>query len=474
VALTSDPDARELRVFDLVWRMTIQFLDDERSIRGVSVLTVLVHLAGAGVPLSLLLDPVILGTAPNLDGITGAELWDTIRALQDLHLADLHGIDLPDIDLRDRRDPQERDGVGVLRGKERVLSIHPLVRAATRRHLIERPLMEVGGYLEVAVALVHNAIVEILRLPDEILQWPAWRRVEPHSAHLIRSLAALERAGTAVDPGVLSRAAHAGSLAARSLHVQGLYDVAGDQFEVIYGLTRRVLGERHPETLRSSHYLAVLQQARGQHADAYRRHEQVYFTRREVLGLQHPETLRSRHYWALTMHALGDLERAEREYWAVREARGNVLGPTHAHTLASWHNIARVHQDRGELQVAEREYRRILGIMCTHLGPDFRHSLATRHNLAMVLHAQARLDEAEAEYRFVRDAESRLLGPNHPFTLSSRYNLARLLLDRGPSKSAEDEINAVHEIQKRILGPDHPDAMATSARRPGTARSGPL
>ncbi|MBT0773640.1 tetratricopeptide repeat protein [Kineosporia sp. J2-2] len=433
-----------------VWDVAVQGLRSRGHHRCEQLLAVLATMAQTPIPVALLLPTATAAQTRSLAGVTGNELRDLTRALGEQHLIELH------------------NATPSVHQKPRELSIfmHPLVRSAALR---EQPAPVAD-----AVLLVHNAVVNLLGIPDEIKLWSSWRLMAPHAHHLIFLLSAALDRGERLAPEVVARAAHAASLTARSLHVQGVYDVAGGQFEAINALTGPVLGERHPETLRCLHYIGVLEHERGQHAEALRRHDHVYRLRREVLGPDDAETLRSRHYRALAHHALGQVDQAEQEYRQVLEKRRRVLGPDHRHTFATEHNLVRVRHERGLLSEAAQEYEQLHRRMVTALGPDYRHTLVTQHNHAMVLHALGRLDEAEAGFRFVCQAETALMGAEHPTTLSGRYSLCRVLADRGLSEQAEQERLSVLAAQVRVLGEHHPETVITRERKPGPARSGPI
>jgi hypothetical protein len=64
-----------------------------------------------------------------------------------------------------------------------------------------------------------------------------------------------------------------------------------------------VLGDEHPDTLRSLNGLAETRRALGDPEPAHRLHEQVLAARRNVLGNDHPETLISMNNLALTHQA---------------------------------------------------------------------------------------------------------------------------------------------------------------------------
>jgi hypothetical protein len=92
-----------------------------------------------------------------------------------------------------------------------------------------------------------------------------------------------------------------------ALQVESLGDVAGARAfaeQVLAGF-REVLGERHPETLRSIDTLAETLRGLGDLAGACALHEEALAGRREVLGERHYETVISA--WGL-YRVLRDLD----------------------------------------------------------------------------------------------------------------------------------------------------------------------
>ena len=66
---------------------------------------------------------------------------------------------------------------------------------------------------------------------------------------------------------------------------------------------------------------ALLFKAQGDLADTRRLHEQVLEVRRRVLGEEHPDTIRSMNNLAVILRAQGNLARAHKIYEQVLEVR---------------------------------------------------------------------------------------------------------------------------------------------------------
>jgi putative methionine-R-sulfoxide reductase with GAF domain len=165
---------------------------------------------------------------------------------------------------------------------------------------------------------------------------------------------------------------------------------------------RRVLGNDHPDTLRSAHHLAVSLRALGEHQRARQLHEDTLTRRRRVLGDDHPDTLRSANNLANNLSALGEHEQARELHEDTLTRRRRVLGDDHPHTLLSANNLAADLSALGKHEQARRldedtltRYRRVLGnnhpttlLSATNLAADLR---------ALGKHQQAGPLEEEAE-----------------------------------------------------------------------------
>jgi hypothetical protein len=73
---------------------------------------------------------------------------------------------------------------------------------------------------------------------------------------------------------------------------------------------RRVLGDEHPDTLRSAHILAVALRELGQYEQSRQLAEDTLTRMRRVLGDEHPETLRAGHNLAAVLAILGEHDQA--------------------------------------------------------------------------------------------------------------------------------------------------------------------
>jgi tetratricopeptide (TPR) repeat protein len=198
-------------------------------------------------------------------------------------------IDRKDIslDLLHAASPQARENaVKVLdryalitrRPAESALDVHRLVHCALRKRL------QVEGQLR---QWTLCSITQLLLVyPDNShSNRSKWRRLLPHAQHaLSHSLA------NSTDEERLDLA----SKCARTLYSDGRYKEAKElQIEVMKATRKRLLGDKHPNTLISMANLALTYRKQGRWKEAEELQVQVMETRKRVIGDEHPRTLTS-------------------------------------------------------------------------------------------------------------------------------------------------------------------------------------
>ncbi|KAF9774760.1 hypothetical protein IL306_007207 [Fusarium sp. DS 682] len=102
-----------------------------------------------------------------------------------------------------------------------------------------------------------------------------------------------------------------------------------------WGLRRKMLGEKHPDTIWSMAYLAATYHAQGRSSEAEKLHDEALRLRREVLGEKHPDTIWSMASLAATYHNQGRYGEAERLHQAAWNLRRRLLGENHPDTIQS-------------------------------------------------------------------------------------------------------------------------------------------
>jgi len=151
---------------------------------------------------------------------------------------------------------------------------------------------------------------------------------------------------------------------------------------------RRVLGDRHPETLKAEANLSSSlvrsvqdgddnEERRRRTAEAVASMRRVLAARQDLLGIDHPDTLLSRASLAsMLMH---DRQYAEalplaEQVLAARQARH---GPEHRHTVDVRDLVADIHLERGDLVAARAHYEQVLRLRAADYGESGEHTLSS-------------------------------------------------------------------------------------------------
>ncbi|KLU92790.1 hypothetical protein MAPG_11775 [Magnaporthiopsis poae ATCC 64411] len=191
--------------------------------------------------------------------------------------------------------------------------------------------------------------------------------------------------------------------------------------ERAYGLRKKVLGNRHPNTIRSLAELAMTYGNQGRHDEAEMIEIEVLALRREVLGDQHPNTIRSMANLAATYHQQGRYDEAEKIKIEVLALRRDVLGDQHPDAIRSIAEIAATYYGQGRHNEAEKMSAEVLALRRDVLGGQHPDTIRSMYNLAIIWNSLGRYDEALALMDDSARLQSRVLGPNHPHTQESLH-----------------------------------------------------
>jgi tetratricopeptide (TPR) repeat protein len=237
---------------------------------------------------------------------------------------------------------------------------------------------------------------------------------------------------------------------------QGLYEQAEPWYEQCLAVTRRRLGEDHPDLATSFNNLALLYTSQGRYEEAEPLYLQALELCKRLLGEDHPNVATSLNNLAALYKSQGRYEEAEPLYLQALELRKRLLGENHADVAVSLNNLALLYSDQGRYEEAEPLYLQALELYKRLLGenhPDVAFSL---DGLAVLYYSLGRYEEAEPLYLQALELRQRLLGDNHPDVAFSLNNLALLYYFQGKYKEAEPLYLQALELRKRLLGDNHP------------------
>ncbi|KAJ7431103.1 P-loop containing nucleoside triphosphate hydrolase protein [Mycena latifolia] len=222
---------------------------------------------------------------------------------------------------------------------------------------------------------------------------------------------------------------------------------------------KKLLGEDHPDTLESMHWLAWTYGELGKLNEAEELGVSVWEKRREILGDNHLDTLDTMGILASTYQELGKLKEAEELQALVLERQRNILGDNHLQTLMTMGNLALTYSDLGRPREAEALQLEVFDKRRSILGNMHPDTLVALGSVASTYKRMGRPQEAEVLQLELLEKRRDVLGDKHPDTLRTMSNLAHTYHIQGKFKEAEQLALVVFEDRRNILGNDHPETL---------------
>ncbi|KAH7147275.1 hypothetical protein DER46DRAFT_615113 [Fusarium sp. MPI-SDFR-AT-0072] len=225
----------------------------------------------------------------------------------------------------------------------------------------------------------------------------------------------------------------------------------------------KVLGEKHPDTIRSMADLAATYHAQGRHDEDEEIAVKVLELRRQVLGEKHPDTIRSMAALATTYHEQGRYVEAEGIDQEVLDLRRELLGEKHPDTIRSLADLATTYHAQGRYDEAERFKDEALALRRELLGEKHPDTIRSMAELAATYHVQGRHDEDEEISVKVLELRRQVLGEKHPDTIRSLADLATKYHAQGRYDEALQLHQTALDLRHHVLGENHPDTMLSVA-----------
>ncbi|MEH2332138.1 tetratricopeptide repeat protein [Nostoc sp.] len=244
---------------------------------------------------------------------------------------------------------------------------------------------------------------------------------------------------------------------ARFYDGQGLYNQALPWYEQCLKVTKKRLGEEHPDVAQSLNNLATLYQSQGRYSQAEPLFIQALALRRQLLGEEHPDVAQSLNNLANLYNSQGRYSEAEPLFIQALALYRKLLGEEHPDVAQSLNNLAFLYDSQGRYSEAEPLHIQALALRRKLLGeghPDVAQSL---NNLAGLYHSQGRYSEAEPLYIQALALYRKLLGEEHPSVAQSLNNLAFLYKSQGRYSEAEPLYIQALALYRKLLGEEHPD-----------------
>ncbi|KAF5261751.1 hypothetical protein FOXYS1_7546 [Fusarium oxysporum] len=315
--------------------------------------------------------------------------------------------------------------------------------------------IRVGEWAEVGGTEIKTATL-LQRVSDFLYDRGRWREKEPVDSRtwgLRRAILGEKHPDTIRSMASL----------AVTYHAQGRYKEAESIYQEVLELRREVLGEKHPGTIRSMADLTATYHNQGRYKEAEILKDEALGLQREVLGEKHPDTIRSMADLAATYHAQGRYKEAEILKDKALELRRDVLGEKHLDTIRSMASLAVTYQNQGRYKEAETLKDEALGLRQEVLGEKHPDTIKSMADLAVTYHAQGRYKEAEILKDEALGLQREVLGEKHPDTIRSMANLAATYHAHGRYKEAESIYQEALELRREVLGEKHPDTIRSMA-----------
>ncbi len=237
---------------------------------------------------------------------------------------------------------------------------------------------------------------------------------------------------------------------------QGFYEQTELWCEQCLEVTRRRLGEEHPDVAISLNNLAYLYDSQGRYTEAEPLYLEALDLRKRLSGDNHPDVATSLNNLAALYDSQGKYTEAEPLYLEALDLYKRLLGDNHPSVATSLNNLAELYRSQGRYTEAEPLYLEALDLHKRLLGENHPHVALSLNNLALLYQSQGRYTEAEPLYREALDLKKRLLGDNHPSVATSLNNLAALYRSQGRYTEAEPLYLEALDLHKRLLGENHP------------------
>ncbi|MEH2288098.1 tetratricopeptide repeat protein [Nostoc sp.] len=237
---------------------------------------------------------------------------------------------------------------------------------------------------------------------------------------------------------------------------QGLYNQALPWYEQCLEVTKKRLGEEHPDVAESLNNLAFLYDCQGRYSQAEPLHIQALALWRNLLGEEHPDVTQGLNNLAFLYDCQGRYSEAEPLYIQALALRRKLLGEEHPDVPESLNNLAFLYDCQGRYSEAEPLYIQALALWRKLLGEEHPDVAASLNNLAVLYNFRGRYSQAESLHIQALALRRNLLGEEHPDVALSLNNLAFLYCSQSRYSQAEPLFIQALVLYRKLLGEEHP------------------
>jgi hypothetical protein len=286
-------------------------------------------------------------------------------------------------------------------------------------------------------------------------------RIQVSTLRTIRALPPAERAKV--------REAYDANPRAVNLNDQGKYAEAQPLLEKALDITRKALGEDHPDTATSYNNLATNLDYQGRHGEAQPLHERALAIKLKALGDQHPQTALGYNNVAFNLAAQGKYAQAQPLYEKALAIWRKARGEDHPDTATGYHNLAANLNDQGKYAQAQPLFEKALAITRKALGDDHADTASGYNSVAANLDAQDKYAQAQPLYEKALDITRKVLGDQHPQSTLNYSNLAVNLHAQGKHAEALatlDRATRSYECRRLIAARGLERSVAANSHSP--------
>ncbi len=335
------------------------------------------------------------------------------------------------------------------RKSEGIYQLHPLLREFFQYKLTG---LDKGEELKLSLCRVMAAVAKDIPDSPTLEQINDVTPATPHLAEVAKNL--IQYVSDEDLPWVF-----VGN--ARFYNGQGLYNQALPCYEQCLEVTKKRLGEEHPDVAASLNNLAALYYSQGRYSEAEPLYIQTLALRRKLLGEEHPDVAQSLNNLALLYDSQGRYSEAEPLYIQALALWRKLLGEEHPSVATSLNNLALLYDSQGRYSEAEPLYIQALALGRKLLGEEHPSAALSLNNLAGLYDSQGRYSEAEPLYIQALALWHKLLGEEHPSVATSLNNLAGLYDSQGRYSEAEPLYIQALALSRQLLGEEHPDVASS-------------
>jgi tetratricopeptide (TPR) repeat protein len=243
----------------------------------------------------------------------------------------------------------------------------------------------------------------------------------------------------------------------------------------ILAMHERILGERHPETLETSHQLAsAMLDIYGRDDKKLTKAEEKEIKdliaktlagRKAIYGEVHPDVSETMSLYVLTDIELKNFQKAYDEILKVSDIEVKTLGPDHPWSVNSYIIMAALLRDVGDPADVLKMYEKALNSSLAFYGGENSRSNTIRTYLASY-YLSFTEDSAKALEILsqVLAWQEKNLGADHPYTLETLSFLANVYDETGDFKKARPLYEMILKSRMATLGANHEDTLIIKNR----------